>query len=184
MRVTRGALGAVAMMLAVAALGACTSDEDPAPPAATTTTVFTPTCEPVETFPDQGQRHLKDGAPFDRYNSTPGTSGPHWGTPADPGYYGTRVPEPALVHNMEHGQVVVYYHALKRKDLHRVQQYVLKAKGAVIGARAPVGVDAPITLAAWTTLQTCDGFSEPLVDAFRRKFQGKGPEKVYPRFRG
>jgi hypothetical protein len=175
---------AAAILIGTVALGGCTSDEEPAPQAATTTTVFTPTCDPPQAFPDQGQRHLENGTPFDRYNSTPGTSGPHWISPADPGFYGTRVPEPALVHNMEHGQVVVYYHALKRKDLHLVQQYVLRAKGAVIGARAPVGIDAPITLAAWRTVQTCDGFTEQLADAFRREFQGKGPERVYPRFRG
>jgi len=59
--------------------------------------------------PDPGGRsHFAVGETYDDYNSNPPTSGPHTAAVA-PGVYDAPVPKESAVHNMEHGQVVVWY---------------------------------------------------------------------------
>jgi Protein of unknown function (DUF3105) len=43
------------------------------------------------------------------YSSLPATSGPHWTTPAQWGAYSTPQPESQLIHNLEHGGIVIWY---------------------------------------------------------------------------
>ena len=46
---------------------------------------------------------------LDPYSSLPGTSGPHWQTPANWGVYSTPQNESQLIHNLEHGGIVIWY---------------------------------------------------------------------------
>ena len=65
---------------------------------------------PVQMFPPDpgGRTHFAQGETYDDYNSNPPTSGPHTAAVA-PGVYDAPVPKESAVHNMEHGQVVVWY---------------------------------------------------------------------------
>jgi len=65
---------------------------------------------PLQMFPPDpgGRGHFAQGETYDNYNSNPPTSGPHTATVA-PGPYDTPVPKESAVHNLEHGQVVVWY---------------------------------------------------------------------------
>ncbi len=66
--------------------------------------------------PDGGRQHVAAGT-YPTYNSTPATSGPHWSVagvaPMNWGVYPNAVPEPAAVHNLEHGGIVIWYQASK-----------------------------------------------------------------------
>ena len=87
-------------------------------------------------------------------NSSPPTSGPHWRHAADPGFYGTELPDEELVHNLEHGQIVVSYnpdaapphaesdrrhglraassnHRCARKSVPHVHNFIMTAWGSV-----------------------------------------------------
>ena len=68
-----------------------------------------------ETFPPMGRQHIEKLSSDFRYNSYPPTSGPHYPpgpkAPAVWNLYDTPVDETALVHNLEHGGVVVQYGA-------------------------------------------------------------------------
>ena len=66
---------------------------------------------PVQMFPPDpaGRNHFPPGQTYDDYNSNPPTSGPHASVPAPPGISDLPVPKETAVHNMEHGQVVVWY---------------------------------------------------------------------------
>ena len=66
---------------------------------------------PVQMFPPDpaGRNHFPPGQTYDNYNSNPPTSGPHASVPAQPGISDLPVPKETSVHNMEHGQVVVWY---------------------------------------------------------------------------
>ena len=141
-------------------------------------------CEPVETFENLGQDHLADGQSYDAYNSNPPTSGPHWPTPAEAGFYSESLPVEQLVHNLEHGQIVIYYNGLNEAELDALEEYTLEAEEAVVSVEAPEDFVTRITLTAWTKLQTCDGFSSEGVDAFRAQFQGVAPEQLTPPFGG
>ncbi len=71
------------------------------------------TVEGVQTFPDQGRRHLEEGDAFDAYNSFPPTSGPQPSESVDAKVYlpdDEDVPEPfELLPLLERGGVVIYY---------------------------------------------------------------------------
>ena len=68
--------------------------------------------------PDGGRNHIPVGQTA-IYTSTPATSGPHWSqqglAPANWGVYGSDAPllEPAGLHNLEHGGIIVWYQASK-----------------------------------------------------------------------
>ncbi|MEJ7792970.1 MAG: DUF3105 domain-containing protein [Gaiellaceae bacterium] len=61
------------------------------------------------TFPDQGANHIDSPSKTVRYNSEPPTSGTHLSQPAVWGAYDEPVEQQALVHNLEHGGVIVQY---------------------------------------------------------------------------
>ena len=67
------------------------------------------------TFPPMGRQHIEKLSSDFRYNSYPPTSGPHYPpgpkAPAVWNLYDAPVDETALVHNLEHGGVVVQYGA-------------------------------------------------------------------------
>src|SRR2546423_8104745 len=66
--------------------------------------------------PNGGGQHVAVGT-MPTYNSTPATSGPHWNqagiAPMNWAVTTTAVPEPAVVHNLEHGGIVIWYQASK-----------------------------------------------------------------------
>src|SRR5438309_8269495 len=79
--------------------------------------------------PNGGGQHVAVGT-FPTYNSTPATSGPHWNdppiAPMNWGVYTAAVPEPAAVHNLEHGGIVIWYQAskLSAADVAKLQNFV------------------------------------------------------------
>ena len=83
-----------------------------------------------------GGVHIDDGTPppAGSYTSVPATSGPHWETPAQWGVYPTALPEAQVVHNLEHGGIVIWY------DRDRVGDAVVEdltsfVRGQVSGSR-------------------------------------------------
>ena len=63
----------------------------------------------VQTFPGQGQDHVEELPDGFEYNSTPPTTGPHIPVPAPFDFYDEPVDPLRLVHNQEHGGVVLHY---------------------------------------------------------------------------
>ena len=74
-------------------------------------------CTDVEESEAEGQEHVEDGTDIE-YGTQPPSSGNHYGTPADAGFYDSAIPEEQAVHNLEHGQIVVWYSssACRRHD--------------------------------------------------------------------
>ena len=63
----------------------------------------------TETFPEQGREHVEALPAGYEYNSFPPTSGSHNAVPAIYNVYGDPVDQMLLVHNLEHGAIVVQY---------------------------------------------------------------------------
>lgn len=64
----------------------------------------------LKQFPDMGHAHIpQPGFPHEPYNSVPATSGPHTPYTAEWGVHDTPVAEEILLHNMEHGGIVIGY---------------------------------------------------------------------------
>ncbi|MGH2807440.1 MAG: DUF3105 domain-containing protein [Actinomycetota bacterium] len=144
-------------------------------------------CTPVETYPDMGAAHIDPSeASSVVYNSDPPTSGPHFAVPAEPGFYTTPVESPTLVHNLEHGQIVIWYSP--DADERIVDQLeFLTAQEPVATVATPydnVPEDATFVLTAWRHSRACALPSQGVFDDFRRQFQGEGPEPITPPFEG
>jgi hypothetical protein len=143
-----------------------------------------------QTFPPMGRQHVESLRSGFQYNSFPPTSGPHFGVPAVYNIYDQPVPEIRLVHNLEHGAIVVQYGSKVPKQT--VEQiaawYADNPLGMVVAplppleeihAKPPANVDSKIFLTAWTHLATCTTFDEGAFTRFRDDFRnpnGDGPE--------
>ena len=75
------------------------------------------TAEPIMSNTD----HVPEGQ-FVSYSTTPPTSGPHWSQPANCGLYDEPVPDARIVHNLEHGNVVISYNLPDEEEAERFRQ--------------------------------------------------------------
>ena len=198
----RARAAALAALLAVASLmlllAACGSSGEPeaapaeppaetaAPPAGTQpaapaeTAAAAPAGCTAEEFEDQGADHVTEPPPGFEYNSFPPTSGPHGPAPAVWNLYVNPVPQLALIHNLEHGGVVVQIgQAVPQETLKAIiDWYVGSPAGIVVAPLPELGGDVALT--AWRYLLTCDGFDEAAFTSFRDDHRFKGPERIPP----
>lgn len=150
-----------------------------------------------QTFPSIGRQHVEQLSKGFRYDSFPPTSGPHYPpgpqAPAVWNVYETPLDELALIHNLEHGGVVVQYGS--KVSPQTVQQivawYADSPEGLVVAplpesipeaAPPPADAQSKIFLTAWTHVATCTAFSEEAFTNFRDDYRGPdgdAPEK-YP----
>jgi len=141
-----------------------------------------------QTFPPMGRQHVEALRSGFQYNSFPPTSGPHFGVPAVYNIYDQPVPELRVVHNLEHGAIVVQYGSKVPPQM--VQQiagwYSKDPLGLIVAplpavteikAKPPAGYENKIFLTAWTHVATCTAFDEGAFDRFRDDFRGHGPEQ-------
>jgi hypothetical protein len=119
-------------------------------------------CDEVQEPQNEGTEHLQPGDAPPQYGTTPATSGPHSATPlpSDPAVYSEPVPEPAAVHNLEHGYVLIYYRqdgqgALDEDAVDALAD-VAEGESEVIMApydNLPDGTN--LAFVAWTRLRDC-----------------------------
>lgn len=147
-------------------------------------------CE-VEDFSAQGRAHVEELEEDFEYNSIPATSGPHFGQPRGPAIwnlYTDPVRQESLVHNLEHGGVVVQYGSEVREATvdQIVAWYQDDPRGLVVAPLPPAleeeepALAGQVALTAWTHLMTCDTFDESAFDDFVDEYrgpQGDAPEK-------
>lgn len=137
------------------------------------------TCSAVQSFPSQGQDHIQPNQPHPAYSSNPPTSGWHWDQPRGEGIYSTPQVQEQLVHDLEHGFIVIQYKALSSADLQRLVDLVKRDSHHVILAPDPgLPTEVRVALTAWTRWQTCTGVDENAIRAFTNAFRDKGPEAV------
>ncbi len=149
-------------------------------------------------FPDDGTSHTQDGtscrtapgpceASSNPYGSLPGTSGPHWGTPANWGVYSTPQNESQVIHNLEHGGIVVWYDPdlLDAEGIDALTTYVTTQVSSGVSGRykfilSPwAGVEplpAPVVATAWRYTLEVETADTDAIDAFARARYGRSPE--------
>jgi hypothetical protein len=134
-------------------------------------------CGDIESFDDEGQEHLDQNENYEDYETNPPTSGPHRVQPAPWGSY-REAPEPeTLVHNLEHGGIVIHYKDLSDEQVDRVDEFADSYVDGVIAAPNP-DIETPIALAAWRHSQGCEELNTTVIEGFIRDRCNKGPEKV------
>ena len=134
---------------------------------------------------DDGGGHIADGSAGSGYSSVPATSGEHWNTPANWGVYppASPVQEAQIIHNLEHGGVVIWYQPGNASDedvaalTEYVQQQIQSAKFKVI--LSPwTGEDFghPIAVTSWNWLLYQDQADVDQIRAFLDDHYGDAPE--------
>lgn len=127
----------------------------------------------------QGRDHVPESPPLSEYNTFPPTSGSHFAVPVIWNVYSAPVEQYRLIHNLEHGGVIVQYGEDVPED--QVEAilgwYQGSPDGIVVAPLPELGGD--IALTAWTHLLTCsDGFEEGAFTEFREAYRFNGPESL------
>ena len=135
-------------------------------------------CTDVERPDDQGRAHIDIGTPHEPYSSDPPTSGPHYEVPASPGFYPDPLPPEQLVHNMEHGQIILWYKPdLAEESRVDIEDLVRADSSATVATPyANIEPQYEVVVTAWRATMSCEKISQAAIDEFRTRFQGKAPE--------
>jgi hypothetical protein len=129
------------------------------------------------------------------YNTSPPTNGPHYAIPALWGIYREPVSALRLVHNLEHGGIVIQYGAdAARDELESLVDLYFEDPTGVVVAPLPT-LGNRFALSAWVTdddeqkrsrrlgsghLALCHAFDDGAFSAFRDAYRFKGPERFPP----
>jgi hypothetical protein len=138
--------------------------------------------------PDNGRSHIPVGQK-PTYNSVPATSGPHWNqsgvAPTAWGVYGSAVPEPAAVHNLEHGGIVIWYQPAKLTAAGRasIEAFVRQQNASaefkfIVSPYGGKDFGHPIAIVAWRWLLYLDSPNLDAIRGFAQAHYGKAPEAL------
>ncbi|MEX2212156.1 MAG: DUF3105 domain-containing protein [Gaiellaceae bacterium] len=151
----------------------------------------------IEKQPAMAASHVEQLEEGFEYNTTPPSSGPHYPIPAIWDVYTEPVEQFRLVHNLEHGAMVVQYgRDVTEATVAEIVEWYRDDPNGIIVAPLP-SLGDQIALAAWTSpdvspgqepapgqgvLAECPGFDPETFDAFKDEYAFRGPER-FPRER-
>jgi len=149
----------------------------------------------IDRYPGQERRHVQARPRGHQYNSFPPSSGPHHDQPAPFDVYEDPVQQIRLIHNLEHGGVVIQYgDDIPQAQVDAMVEWYREAPNGIVIAPLPALNDT-IALAAWNAeedrpgqtgalgegiVARCPSFDEGAFDAFVDEYGFKGPER-FPR---
>lgn len=129
---------------------------------------------PGEPVRSMGNDHIPEASRSPvAYNSTPPTSGPHYGSLARWGVHSEPILDELMVHNLEDGGVGVWYDCPKGcpELVAQLESVVEPYHEGVLLAPYP-GMDTRIALTAWMRLDQFDEFDQERVERFIGAFRG------------
>jgi hypothetical protein len=131
--------------------------------------------QPGERLPDLGNLHIEEGqaSPI-AYNSTPPTSGPHYGSLAAWGVHTEPIADELVVHNLEDGGVAIWYACPDGcpELVEQLESLANRYREGVLLAPYP-GMDSRIALTAWTRIDQFDEFDERRITRFINAYLGE-----------
>ena len=134
--------------------------------------------------------HTTDLSQRVKYNTNPPTTGRHYEIPAQDGIYGQAPQDEQLVHNMEHGRVIIWVKpslpAEQRADIRALveddsYQMVLVPRKNMPYAVAATAWDADPSPGGTGELLLCNEVNDKTFDAlqaFRDEHRSQGPEPI------
>jgi hypothetical protein len=147
-----------------------------------------PEVRPGEDIPLLGAGHIAVGQPHEPYNSDPPTSGQHYDTPVEAGFYDEAPVDEYLVHNMEHGHIIIWYNCSALSDAectalkNQIRDVMSKAGvSAITGTLKLVAVPRPsltteLALTSWGHLERLDQFDSGAILEFIHAYRDEAPE--------
>jgi hypothetical protein len=152
----------------------------------------------LTSYPGLPPKHLTNLAAKPAYNSFPPSSGPHYYLPAKWNIYTGPIPQLALVHNLEHGGVVVQYGSkIPKSAVAQIRAWYLKDPSGLVVAPLPALGDK-VALTAWNAppykqstaqakqdpgrgyLASCTAFDAPAFTRFVQAHRYKAGERFPP----
>lgn len=124
-----------------------------------------------------------------QYNSDPPTSGLHYASEAEAGFYDENIyayPAGYLVHNLEHGYVIFWYNCdlLDEAGCTNLKSQIRTVMDDLGGAKMIAypwnSIDVPLVMTSWGRLQRFEIFDAEQAKAFYRANLNKAPEPNAP----
>jgi hypothetical protein len=131
----------------------------------------------ARTFDEADRQHATTLPEGYEYNSFPPSNGTHNPVPAIWNIYDEPVRQMLLIHNLEHGGIVVQHgDQVPAEELDRIRAWYADDPNAKIVAPLP-SLGDKVAVTAWTHVMTCPGFNEEAFDTFTESFRYQGPER-------
>jgi len=132
----------------------------------------------VKEFPEAGRKHIEASQQPSNWNSTPPTSGDHLASPIRAGVYDGEQDERAIVHNLEHGYVVIQYKGIPEDQVNQLREFVRDRSGAKLVLAPWSGLERDgVALTAWRNLETLQRVNLVVVRAFVNDYLVPGGAK-------
>lgn len=154
-------------------------------PTETAAAMVQPTDGPirVEAMPSRdhfpSQMKITDVIPAG-YSTVPPTSGRHWGTWSDCGFYNHPLPDELLVHNLEHGNIVVSYNLASDAEVAELRaavEVIPLAREFAIVRRYLAIPEGMVALTTWGVLDRMQGVDPARIARFFEDYPANtGPE--------
>ncbi len=114
------------------------------------------------------------------YSTVPPTSGRHWDAWSSCGFYNYPLPDELLVHNLEHGNIIVSYNLTDESQVAALRDAVGAipfAREYAIVRRYPLIPEGMVALTTWGVLDRMLGVDPERIARFFRDYPGDtGPE--------
>jgi len=135
----------------------------------------------IETYEHSNREHVPAGQDI-QYPREPPTGGPHYAGVTQPEFYERPGEYGQLVHNLEHGHVVVYYDPSAissdaEESLRQFTERYADTWAAVVVVQNPKeNPESDYVLTAWGARLRMDDYDVDVVEAFVDEYIGRGPE--------
>lgn len=136
--------------------------------------------------PEMAAKHIQTGEQHAPYNSDPPASGPHYTQPAQAGFYDEALPDEQLMHNLEHGYVVIWYNCSGTEETAcaafktQISNVMDQAGSIKLIAVPRLSLPGSIAATTWGRLYQPDAFNPDELLAFIKTFRNKAPEPDAP----
>jgi hypothetical protein len=143
-------------------------------------------CTERETFESEGNQHVDLGTRV-QYEANPPTTGNHWPPEAiaEAGFSEAPLEPERLVHNQEHGQIVIWYNPDASEEvLGQIEDMTEQNSVNIAAPWDDIEEPYNYVLSAWDgendegAQMSCELPSQQVWDEWREDFQGRGPEQI------
>lgn len=146
-----------------------------------------------EAAPEMSADHVQDGADPGPYNTDPPSSGRHYASSLEAGFYTDEdlddlgpFPEGYLVHNLEHGYVIFWYNCDLLSTVActeltaQIKDVMGKERNFKVIAFPWHSIDVPVVMTSWARLLAFEEFNPRLAEQFVETNRNQAPEPHAP----
>lgn len=134
--------------------------------------------EGTQDFDVASRTHIAQGTNSQDFNTNPPSSGQHWASPAEVGYYDSPLVDEQVVHNLEHGHVWLTFKPDVAQEIKDKIKAIVEADSWKVVAASREANDSKFAYVAWGRVLKMEEFDENKVKDFIKTYRNRGPEKT------